>query len=295
MSTQADGIRPWHNKEWLISLQIWISMSYPVVALSFFRDSFTGASSASKASRIPLRTCNGLVSGEERLFSKSHKSPNSQGGEGHGRGGDTHRYERSRSYIYIKSIKNTSDRSNCARACLALIHSLGPWTWMLWRLPRQVPLPHNFNQACRGFARVIPRLVQGELPPESVLQTQARSRKTSKTALDNRLLEFAAELHQEQRKGQCYIEAPDLYHLVAEYDGHSGAVLSHELPYESRPSASRRINFSSEANDVFLVAHVAENGLDSNISVSSAFALNVGLVTGSLIVTCAHTLEEVHL
>ena len=165
---------------------------------------------------------------------------------------------------------------------------------MFWRLPRQVPLPlpRNSNQACRGFARVIPSSVQGELPPESVLQTQAHLRKT---ALDNRLLGFAAQLHQKQRKGQSCIEAPDLYHLVAEYDRHSGAVLSHELPYESRPSASRRINFSSEANDVFLVAHVAENGLDSHISVSSAFALNVGLATGPLLVTCAHTLEEVHL
>ena len=127
MSTQADGIRPWHSKEWLISLQIWISMSYPVVALSFFRDSFTGASSASKASRIPLRTCNGLVSGEEKLFSRSHKSPNSQGGEGHGRGGDTHRRERSRSYIYIMSISDISDRSNCARG----VPRANPFPWTL--------------------------------------------------------------------------------------------------------------------------------------------------------------------
>lgn len=178
--------------------------------------------------------------------------------------------------------------------CPALIYPSGTWTLdlMLWRLPRQVSLPRNFNQAYRGFARVIPSSVQG---PEGMLQTQARPKKTSKTALDNRLLEFAAQLHQKQRKGQSDIEAPDLYHLIAEYDRHSGVVLSHELPYESRPSASRRINFSTEANDVFLVAHVAENGLDSNISVSSAFVLNVGLVTGPLIVTCAHTLEEVHL
>jgi hypothetical protein len=166
---------------------------------------------------------------------------------------------------------------------------------MVWRLPRRVPLPPNFNQACRGFARVIPSLVQGALPPESVLQTQAPSREPSKNALDNWLLEFAAQLHQKQHNGQSHAEAPNLYHLVAEYDRHSRVVLSHELPYESRPSASRRICFSGGAKDVFLVAHVAENDFDYHVAVSSAFALNVGLAIGPLIVTCAHTLEEVHL
>jgi len=165
---------------------------------------------------------------------------------------------------------------------------------MIWRLPRQVPLARNFNQARKGFAQVIPSLVQGALPPESVLQIQACPREPSKNALDSRLLEFAAQLHHKQGDGQPYIEAPDLYHLVAEYDRHSGVVLSHELPYESRPSTSRRISFSGEAKDVFLVAHVAENGLDFHVSVSSGFALNVGLASGPLIVTCAHTLEEVH-
>lgn len=165
---------------------------------------------------------------------------------------------------------------------------------MVWRLARRVPLPRNFNQACRGFARIIPSLVQDASPPESVLQNQVRPKKPSKSALDNRLLEFAAQLHQRQRNGQYYTETPDLYHLVAEYDRHSGVVLPHELPYESRPSASRRISFSSETKNVFLVVHVAENGLDSHVSVSSGFALDVGLASGPLIATCAHTLEEVH-
>jgi hypothetical protein len=162
---------------------------------------------------------------------------------------------------------------------------------MVWRKP----LPRNFKPGVQGFARVVPSLVQGALPAESVLQTQARPGRQFKSALDNKLLEFAAQLRQNQRNGQPYIEAPDLCHLVAEFDHRSGAVLSHELPYESRPSAARRISFSDNAKDVFLVAHVADNGLDFHVSVSSGFALNVGLTSGPLIVTCAHTLEEVHL
>lgn len=166
---------------------------------------------------------------------------------------------------------------------------------MVWRLLWRKPLPRNFKPGVQGFARVIPSLLQGALPAESVLQTQTRPRKRLKSALDNKLLEFSAQLHQKQRNGQPYIEAPDLYHLVTEFDRRSGAVLPHELPYESRPSASRRISFSSKANDVFLVAHVAENDLDFHVSISSGFALNVGLTSEPLIVTCAHTLEEVHL
>jgi hypothetical protein len=128
-----------------------------------------------------------------------------------------------------------------------------------------------------------------------MLQTQALPRKPSRSALDDKLLELAAQLRQKEYSGHRYIGAPDLYHLVAEYDRHSGEVLSRELPYESRSSASRRTRFSDEAKDVCLVAHVAENGLDFRVSVSSGFALNVGLASGPLIVTCAHTLEEVHL
>lgn len=162
---------------------------------------------------------------------------------------------------------------------------------MVWRLLWQKPRPRNFKPGVQGFARAISSLVQDALPAGSVLQTQTRPRKS---ALDHKLLEFSAQLHQKQRNGQPYIEAPSLYHLVTEFDRHSRAVLPHELPYESRPSASRRISFSSKANYVFLVAHVAENGLDFHVSVSSGFALNVSPTSGPLIVTCAHTLEEVH-
>jgi len=169
---------------------------------------------------------------------------------------------------------------------------------MIWRKPlrwRKEPLPRNFKPGLQNFARVIPSSVQGALPAENVLQTPARPGRPFKSALDSKLLEFAAQLHDNQRNGQPYIEAPDLYHLVAEFDRRSGAVLSYELPYESRPLAARRISFSGKTMDVFLVAHVAENGLDFHVSVSSGFALNVGLTSGPLIVTCAHTLEEVHL
>ena len=95
---------------------------------------------------------------------------------------------------------------------------------MVWRLLWQKPRPRNFKPGVQGFARAISSLVQGVLPAGSVLQTQTRPRKS---ALDHKLLEFSAQLHQKQRNGQPYIEAPSLYHLVTEFDRHSRAVLPH--------------------------------------------------------------------
>ncbi|KAI0005494.1 hypothetical protein BJV74DRAFT_875425 [Russula compacta] len=66
-----------------------------------------------------------------------------------------------------------------------------------------------------------------------------------------------------------------------------------QLPYEPHPSPSRRVSFSTyESRDVHLVAHVARESGRNKITVSSGFAL--GTSDGqSILVTCAHTLEEI--
>ena len=69
------------------------------------------------------------------------------------------------------------------------------------------------------------------------------------------------------------------------------------LPYESRPSDERRLK-EDEDDGVYLVAHAAQHDDRYKVSLCSGFVLNVpasedGADTGSVLATCAHTLEEV--
>ncbi|TFL06413.1 hypothetical protein BDV98DRAFT_600464 [Pterulicium gracile] len=70
---------------------------------------------------------------------------------------------------------------------------------------------------------------------------------------------------------------PSLHRIVQEYERISGAVLGYSLPYESRPSSSRRCTFDEEASaSISLVAHylTTANGRGpSKITLSSAFAV----------------------
>lgn len=89
------------------------------------------------------------------------------------------------------------------------------------------------------------------------------------------------------------VERPDLSHLIRQYLNHSGKVLDTQLAYESRPSSLRRISFSDNNScDVHLIAHVAREGVRNKITLSSGFAVDSS--DGQcILVTCAHTLEEV--
>jgi hypothetical protein len=81
--------------------------------------------------------------------------------------------------------------------------------------------------------------------------------------------------------------------LIQQYLDRSGNVLDAQLPYEPRPCPSRRISFSVDnGGDVHLIAHVARENDRNKVTVSSGFALETsnGL---PILVTCAHTLEEV--
>jgi hypothetical protein len=91
--------------------------------------------------------------------------------------------------------------------------------------------------------------------------------------------------------------------LYAEYRGNAGHVLDHVLPYEAYPSSSRRSDAvhatprETVGDGVVLVVHVLQ-GLDGHIekmSVCSGFAVAAkqDQVPSDIIVTCAHTLEEV--
>ncbi|KAH8998737.1 hypothetical protein EDB86DRAFT_3063950 [Lactarius hatsudake] len=89
------------------------------------------------------------------------------------------------------------------------------------------------------------------------------------------------------------VDRPDLPQLIRQYLTHSGKVLGTQLAYESRPSSSRRVSFSDKNNrDIHLVAHVAREGDRKNITLSSGFAIDAS-DGQSIIVTCAHTLEEI--
>ena len=86
-----------------------------------------------------------------------------------------------------------------------------------------------------------------------------------------------------------FVERPDLPQLIQQYLTHSGKVLGARLAYESRPSSSRRVSFSDL--DIHLVAHVAREGDRNKITLSSGFAIDAS-DGQSILVTCAHTLEE---
>jgi hypothetical protein len=81
--------------------------------------------------------------------------------------------------------------------------------------------------------------------------------------------------------------------LIEQYLDRSGNILDAQLLHESRPSPSRRVSFSTdEGSGVHLIAHVVREGDRSKITVSSAFTLETS-DGQSVLVTCAHTLEEV--
>ncbi|KAF8807182.1 hypothetical protein BYT27DRAFT_6557763 [Phlegmacium glaucopus] len=89
-----------------------------------------------------------------------------------------------------------------------------------------------------------------------------------------------------------------LLDIIKQYIDTSGTVLDVSLPYESRPSENRRPHLTTGADscrNVITVAHCARLGANHKIALSSGFALNVeGRKKGeTLIITCAHTLEEV--
>ncbi|KAJ7706437.1 hypothetical protein B0H17DRAFT_1037211 [Mycena rosella] len=88
---------------------------------------------------------------------------------------------------------------------------------------------------------------------------------------------------------------PSLPDLIHEYRAQAGSVLSSSLPYESRPTKQRRPAFDND-NSVVMIAHCVQDRTGNHkVTISSGFALAAPAETdeGSLILTCAHTLEEI--
>lgn len=103
--------------------------------------------------------------------------------------------------------------------------------------------------------------------------------------IDRFILENLANNHSAARTA--------LPQLIEQYLDRSGNVLDAQLPYEPRPSLSRRVSFPSvEGGDVHLIAHVVRESDRSKITLSSGFTLETS-DGQSVLITCAHTLEEV--
>ena len=113
----------------------------------------------------------------------------------------------------------------------------------------------------------LPPLTSAPPPLDSfILETLARAPSTGRTALPQ---------------------------LVQQYLDRSGNVLNAQLPYEPSPSPSRRVSFSTDTgDDVHIIAHVARENDRSKVTVSSGFAVETADGV-PILVTCAHTLEEV--
>lgn len=124
--------------------------------------------------------------------------------------------------------------------------------------------------------------------------------------LDRRVLEALA--HPATQETQT-----SLQEIISHYLDETGAVLDVSLAYESRPGQDRRVDFGSElseaagagtsSKDVVTVVHCARDSAsgEHKITVSSGFAVNTSFGKGAsqdeladtLIVTCAHTLEQI--
>ncbi|KAG7099444.1 hypothetical protein E1B28_001295 [Marasmius oreades] len=86
-----------------------------------------------------------------------------------------------------------------------------------------------------------------------------------------------------------------LFDLIGQYINNSGRILDVSLPYESRPVSRRKVALEENDNDIVLVTNCIrdEDTGEHKITVSSGFVLEVPTLPGSMVVTCAHTLEEI--
>jgi len=148
------------------------------------------------------------------------------------------------------------------------------------------------RRAVGVFSRAAPRVVgqktYATVSPSIIGQAPQPTRDESiPPVLDSLILQAALNCHKTL--------LPD---IIKQYIDTAGTVLDLSLPYESRPSESRRPS-ADGCKNVITVAHCAQVGSEHKITLSSGFALNVEDRSNSksetLILTCAHTLEEASL
>lgn len=154
-------------------------------------------------------------------------------------------------------------------------------------IPRSIwPLITKHSTREAYYATVSPSILNFGSPPPPV-GPAINASSNIPSLLDRRILAAAASA-----------KSTTLSDLARSYMSNSGHVLDVSLLYESRPSAGRRVNReSSSVNspDVLLVAHCIQDGGEHKVTVSSGFALEAPAPREgeSLIVSCAHTFEEV--
>lgn len=146
--------------------------------------------------------------------------------------------------------------------------------------------PRLYTFSSRSYATVRPLTIAGEPPgpPEGGIPPTVAAPST----LDALIL---SEL---RRTPTASLSA-----LVQQFDDHSGRVLDTSLPYESRPSAERKVRFDGGEQGVVMVAHAVQDGDRHKVSVCSGFPLNVSNPETSeqsqcAVLTCTHTLQEVN-
>ncbi|VDB99597.1 unnamed protein product [Peniophora sp. CBMAI 1063] len=142
----------------------------------------------------------------------------------------------------------------------------------------------------RTYATIENTLVFPKPPPPAPAQAEPRiDSEPAQSALDRVLIDHLVRTPASSR--------PSLNSLINHYLERSGRVLPSQLPYESTPAPHRRVPDNVQDGAVQLLAHVVKEGDRTKLSLSSAFAIQPqskpGVEAQPIIVSCAHTLEEI--
>jgi len=152
-------------------------------------------------------------------------------------------------------------------------------TWI-----RPLPRCSTWNCLQQTYATVSSSIVTQR--PRIENQSSIESAEVLPSLVDRQVLLTASREHK-----------TTLPEIIQQYVDNAGAVLHVSLPYESRPSADRRPHLENpedSCRNVVTVAHCAQVGSEHKITLASGFALDAKGKDGEmLIVTCAHTLEQV--
>ena len=166
----------------------------------------------------------------------------------------------------------TGARQGCKTATTMLT------TLKALRLPRR-----------RAFATVSSSIISQPPHPPPVPKPREDYFSDVPPLIDARVLQAAAKPHKAA-----------IGDILKQYLSTAATVLDVVLPYEATPTEDRRPRITDAAascRNVVAVAHCVRDGLDHKVTLASGFALNVREngegAHETLIVTCAHSLEEV--
>ena len=152
-----------------------------------------------------------------------------------------------------------------------------------------LPRKKLFNSIARAYATVDSATIVAR-PPRPPVPILVPDEQDSRTTIDSHVL---AAL---RRPGTSSRSQTGLPELITQYVDRSEHVLDFSLPYEPSPAPNRRTTFDTGAEEsaVSIIAHYVCGDDGHKITLCSGFALDgPGRREGeSLVLTCAHTLEE---